>query len=148
MNIEPILNINGLNIYEYVVYKLKKPFYDDYLNIEVVSVHFVKIDDTIHVHFYANPYKENTYHPWYSKFADKIKIVGIDEENTMRYEKYLNNKISEYEERLNNFIFVKSKATKDFNDMKLMKIKRKMNKKFHFCIDFKMCSGYDLGNYF
>ena len=64
MNTEPILNINGLNIYEYVVYKLKKPFYDDYLNIDVVSVHFVKIDDNIHAHFYSNPYVKNTYYPY------------------------------------------------------------------------------------
>ena len=110
MNIKPILNINGLNIYEYVVYKLKKPFYDDYLNIDVVSVHFVKIDDNIHVHFYSNPYVKNTYHPYYNECKDKIEIEGIDEENTMRYEKYLNNEISKYEERLNAFIFVKSKA--------------------------------------
>lgn len=55
MNVEPILNINGLNIYEYVVYKLKKPFYDDYLDTEVVSVHFVKIDDDVHVHFLFEP---------------------------------------------------------------------------------------------
>lgn len=116
MNIKPILNIDGLDIYEYVVYKLEKPFYDDYLEIDVVSVHFVKIDDTIHVHFYANPYKENTYHPWYSEFADKIKIVGIDEENTIRHEKYLGSKISEYEGRLNNFISVKSKAKMEFEN--------------------------------
>lgn len=110
MNTEPILNINGLNIYEYVVYKLKKPFYDDYLNIEVVSVHFVKFDDNIHVHFYSDPYTENTYHPYYNECKDKIEIEGIDEENTRLHEKFLNNKISEYEEELYNFIFVKSKA--------------------------------------
>ena len=118
MNTEPILNIDGLNIYEYVVYKLKKPFYDDYLNIEVVSVHFVKIDDDIHVHFYSNPYVKNTYHPYYNECKDKIEIEGIDEENTMQYEKYLNSKISEYEERLNKFIFVKSKAVMELRKMK------------------------------
>ena len=118
MNTEPILNINGLNIYEYVVYKLKKPFYDDYLNIEVVSVHFVKFDDNIHVHFYSNPYFKNTYHPYYNECKDKIEIEGIDEENAMQHEKYLNNKISEYEERLNDFISVKSKAKMEFDNMK------------------------------
>ncbi len=118
MNVEPILNINGLNIYEYVVYKLKKPFYDNYLNIEVVSVHFVKIDDNIHVHFYSNPYTENTYHPYYNECKDKIEIEGIDVENTMRYEKYLNNEISEYKERLNNFLSVESKARIEFENMK------------------------------
>lgn len=118
MNTEPILNINGLNIYEYVVYKLKKPFYDDYLNIEVVSVHFVKIDDNIHVHFYSNPYVKNTYHPYYNECKDKIEIEGIDVENTMQHEKYLNNEISKYEERLNDFISVKSKAKIEFENMK------------------------------
>ena len=118
MNTEPILNINGLNIYEYVVYKLKKSFYDDYLDTEVVSVHFVKLDDTIHVHFYSNPYDDNTYHPYYNEYKDKIEIEGIDEENTMLYEKFLNNKISEYEERLNNFVFVKSKAVMELRKMK------------------------------
>lgn len=118
MNTEPILNIDGLNIYEHVVYKLKKPFHDDYLNIDVVSVHFVKLDDTIHVHFYANPYFENTYHPYYNECKDKIEIEGIDYENTMQHEKYLNNKISEYEERLNAFIFAKSKAVMELIKMK------------------------------
>lgn len=133
MNIKPILNINGLNIYEYMVYKLKKPFHDDYLNIDVVSVHFtLETCNRIRIYFYGNPYKSHTYHPLYNGFVDKIEIEGIDYENTMRYEKYLNNKISEYEERLNNFIFVKSKATKDFNDMKLMKIKRKKEEKISF----------------
>lgn len=118
MNTEPILNINGLNVYEYVVYKLKKPFYDDYLDTEVVSINFVKIDDDIHVHFYSNPYVENTYHPYYNECKDKIEIEGIDYENTMQHEKYLNNKISEYEERLNDFISVKSKAKMEFENMK------------------------------
>lgn len=120
MNVEPILNINGINIYEYVVYKLKKPFYDDYLKIDVVSVHFVKIDgdDDIHVHFYSNPYVRNTYHPYYNECKDKIEIEGIDYENTVRYEKFLNNKISEYKERLNDFISVKSKARIEFENMK------------------------------
>lgn len=118
MKTEPILNIDGLNVYEYIVYKLKKPFHDDYLNIDVVSVHFVKIDDTIHVHFYSSPYFENTYHPYYDECKDKIEIEEIDEENTMRYEKYLDNKISEYEECLNTFIFVKSKAVTELRKMK------------------------------
>lgn len=118
MNTEPILNINGINIYEYVVYKLKKPFYDDYLNIDVVSVHFVKLDDNIHVHFYSNPYVKNTYHPYYNECKDKIEIEGIDVENTMQHEKYLNNKISEYKERLNDFLSVKSKAKMEFENMK------------------------------
>ena len=117
MNTEPILNIDGLNIYEYVVYKLKKPFHDDYLNTDVVSVHFVKLDDTIHVHFYSNPYFENTYHPYYNKCKDKIEIEGIDEENTMQHEKYLTNKIDEYKKRFDTFLSVKYKATKDFNNM-------------------------------
>lgn len=117
MNTEPILNIDGLNIYEYVVYKLKKPFYDDYLNIDVVSVHFVKLDDTIRVHFYSNPYVKNTYHPYYNECKDKIEIEGIDYENTMRHEKYLNSKIDEYKKRFDDFISVKYKATKDFNNM-------------------------------
>ena len=122
MNTEPILNIDGLNIYEYVVYKLKKPFYDDYLKIDVVSVHFTRETcDGVRVYFYGNPYKSHTYHPLYNSFADKIEIEGIDEENTMRYEKYLNNKISEYEERLNNFIFVKSKATMEKIEFEKMK---------------------------
>ena len=119
MNTKPILNINDVNVYEYIVYKLKKPFYDDYLDTEVVSIHFVKIDNNIHVHFYSNPYIENTYHPYYNECKDKIEIEGIDEENTMRYEKYLNNKISEYEERLNAFIFVKSKAIMELIKMKV-----------------------------
>ena len=118
MNIEPILNINGLKIYEYVVYKLKKPFYDDYLDIEVVSVHFGKFDDTIHVHFYANPYVENTYHPYYNECKDKIEIEGIDYENTMQHKKYLNNEIRKYEEQLNNFLSVESKARIEFENMK------------------------------
>lgn len=118
MNIKPILNIDGLDIYEYIVYKLKKPFYDDYLDIDVVSVHFVKIDDDIHVHFYSNPYTENTYHPYYNECKDKIEIEGIDYENTMLYEKFLNNKISEYKERLNDFISVESKARIEFENMK------------------------------
>ena len=118
MNVEPILNINGLNIYEYVVYKLKKPFYNDYLNIEVVSVHFVKLDDNIHVHFYSNPYVENTYHPYYNECKDKIEIEGIDYENTMLHEKFLNYKISEYEEELNDFMSVKSKAKMEFEKEK------------------------------
>ena len=118
MNVEPILNINGLNIYEYVVYKLKKPFYDDYLDTEVVSIHFVKIDDDVHVHFYSNPYTENTYHPYYNECKDKIEIEGIDYENTMLYKKFLNNKISGYKERLNNFLSVESKARIEFENMK------------------------------
>ena len=118
MSIKPILNIDGLDIYEYIVYKLKKPFYDDYLDIDVVSVHFVKIDDNIHVHFYSNPYTENTYHPYYNECKYKIKIEGIDYENTMLYEKFLNNKISEYKERLNDFISVKSKAKMEFEKEK------------------------------
>lgn len=118
MKTEAILNINGLNIYEHVVYKLKKPFYDDYLNIDVVSVHFVKFDDNIHVHFYSDPYTENTYHPFYNECKDKIEIEGIDEENTMLHEKYLNNKINEYEERLNDFLSIKYKAKMEFENMK------------------------------
>lgn len=118
MNTEPILNIDGLNIYEYIVYKLKKSFHNDYLNIDVVSVHFVKIDDNIHVHFYSNPYTKNTYHPYYNECKDKIEIEGIDYENTIQYEKYLNNKISEYEERLNDFMSVKSKAKMELEKMK------------------------------
>ena len=114
MNSEPILNINGLNIYEYVVYKLKKPFYDDYLNIDVVSVHFVKIDDNIHVHFYSNPYVKNTYHPYYNECKDKIEIEGIDYENTKQHRMFLNNKIHEYEEELYDFISVTSKAKLEF----------------------------------
>ena len=119
MNVEPILNINGLNIYEHVVYKLKKPFYDDYLNTEVVSVHFIKETcDRVRVYFYGNPYKEHTYHPLYNEWKYKIEIEGIDYENTMRHEKYLNNKISEYEEQLNDFISIKSKAKMEFENMK------------------------------
>ena len=114
MNSEPILNINGLNIYEYVVYKLKKPFYDDYLDIDVVSVHFVKIDDNIHVHFYSNPYVKNTYHPYYNECKDKIEIEGIDYENTTQHGMFLNNKIHEYEEELYDFISVTSKAKLEF----------------------------------
>ena len=114
MNTEPILNINGLNIYECVVYKLKKPFYDDYLDIDVVSVHFVKIDDAIHVHFYSNPYVKNTYHPYYNECKDKIEIEGIDYENTKQHRMFLNNKIHEYEEELYDFISVTSKAKLEF----------------------------------
>ena len=80
-----------------------------------------EICDGVRVYFYGNPYKSHTYHPLYNSFADKIEIEGIDEENTMRYEKYLNNKISEYEERLNNFIFVKSKATMEKIEFEKMK---------------------------
>lgn len=118
MNVEPILNIDGLNIYEYVVYKLKKSFYDDYLDTEIVSINFVKIDDDIHVHFYSNPYTENTYHPYYNECKDKIEIEGIDYENTMQHEKFLNYKISEYKEQLNDFISVKSKAKMEFEKEK------------------------------
>lgn len=119
MNTEPILNIDGLDIYEYIVYKLEKPFYDDYLKIDVVSVHFERETcDRVRVYFYGNPHKSHTYHPLYNSFADKIKIAGIDEENTIRHEKYLDSKISEYEERLNNFISVKSKAKMEFEKMK------------------------------
>ena len=114
MNTEPILNINGLNIYEYVVYKLKKPFYDDYLDIDVVSVHFVKINDAIHVHFYSNPYVKNTYHPYYNECKDKIEIEGIDYENTTQHEMFLKNEIHKYEEQLYDFIFVKSKVIMEF----------------------------------
>ena len=110
MNTEPILNINSLDIYEYIVYKLEKPFYDDYLEIDVVSVSFVKIDDTIHVHFYANPYKENTYHPWYSEFADKIKIVGIDEENTFMHKRFLEKQIEKWQKEWKDFDYVCEKA--------------------------------------
>ena len=31
---------------------------------------------------------------------------------------------------------------------RLRKIKRKMKKKIRFSIEFEMCSGYDVGNYF
>lgn len=119
MKIEPILNIGGLNIYENVVYKLKKSFHDDYLNIDVVSVHFIKETcNRVRIYFYGNPYKEHTYRPLYNEWKYKIEIEGIDYENTMRYEKYLNNKISEYEERLNGFIFVESKALMEFKKEK------------------------------
>jgi hypothetical protein len=77
----------------------------------------VKLDDTIHVHFYSNPYFENTYHPYYDECKDKIEIEGIDVENTMQHEKYLNNKIDEYKKRFDDFLSVKYKATKDFNNM-------------------------------
>lgn len=120
MNTEPILNINGLNIYEYVVYKLKKPFHDDYLDIDVVSVHFVKIDDNIHVHFYSNPYVKNTYHPYYNECKDKIEIEGIDYENTIRHQNFLNNEIRKYEEELYDFISVTSKAKLEFMKDRLM----------------------------
>ena len=116
MNVKPILNIDGLDIYEYVVYKLEKPFYDDYLEIDVVSVNFVKIDDTIYVHFYANPYKENTYHPWYSKFADKIKIVGIDEENTFSHTLFLETKIHQYQKELEDFDYVCKKVKESIGE--------------------------------
>lgn len=110
MNTESILNINCLDIYEYVVYKLEKPFYDDYLKIDVVSVSFVKIDDIIHIHFYANPYKENTYHPWYSEFADKIKIVGIDEENTFMHKRFLEKQIEKWQKERDEMDVVYDKA--------------------------------------
>ena len=116
MNTEPILNINGLNIYEHVVYRnnitCRKA--DDYLDIDVVSVHFVKIDDNIHVHFYSNPYVKNTYHPYYNEYKDKIEIEGIDYENTTQYEMFLKNEIHKYEEQLYDFIFVKSKVIMEF----------------------------------
>lgn len=120
MNTEPILNINGLNIYEYVVYKLKKPFHDDYLDIDVVSVHFVKIDDNIHVHFYSNPYIKNTYHPYYNECKDKIEIERIDYENTTQHEMFLKNEIHKCEEELHDFISVKSKAKLEFMKDRLM----------------------------
>lgn len=110
MNTKPILNIDGLDIYEYVVYKLEKPFYVDYLEIDVVSVHFVKIDDIICIHFYANPYKENTYHPRYSKFADKIKIVGIDEENTFMHKRFLEKQIEKWQKERDKMDIVCDKA--------------------------------------
>lgn len=122
MNTEPILNINGLNIYEYVVYKLKKPFYDDYLNIDVVSVHFVKIDDNIHAHFYSNPYVKNTYYPYYNECKDKIEIERIDYENTTQHEMFLNNKIHKYEEELHDFISVKFKAKLEFMKDRFMDV--------------------------
>ena len=129
MNTEPILNINGLNIYEYVVYKLKKPFYDDYLGIDVVSVHFVKIDDNIHVHFYSNPYVKNTYHPYYNECKDKIDIEGIDYENTTRHEMFLKNEIHKYEEQLYDFIFVKSKVIMEFVKNRFKDVNLAENKK-------------------
>ncbi len=116
MNLEPILNIDGLDIYEYVVYKLEKPFYDDYLNIDVVSVHFVKLDDNIHVHFYSNPYIENTYHPWYSKFADKIKIVGIDEENTFKHKRFLEKQIKKWQKERDEMDVVYYKAKESIGE--------------------------------
>ena len=122
MNTEPILNINGLNIYEYVVYKLKKPFHDDYLDIDVVSVHFVKIDDNIHVHFYSNPYVKNTYHPYYNECKDKIEIERIDYENTTQHEMFLNNEIHKCEEELHDFISVKSKAKLEFMKDRFMDV--------------------------
>ena len=36
MNVKPILNIDGLDIYEYVVYKLEKPFYDSYMMCQMM----------------------------------------------------------------------------------------------------------------
>lgn len=122
MNTEPILNINGLNIYEYVVYKLKKPFHDDYLDIDVVSVHFVKIDDNIHAHFYSNPYVKNTYYPYYNECKDKIEIERIDYENTTQHEMFLNNKIHKCEEELHDFISVKSKAKLEFMKDRFMDV--------------------------
>lgn len=111
MNVEPILNIDGLNIYEYVVYKLEKPFYDDYLNIDVVSVHFERETcDRVRVYFYGNPYKNHTYHPLYNGFTDKIKIVGIDEENTFRHTQFLEKKIHEWQKELEDFNCVCEKA--------------------------------------
>lgn len=116
MNVEPILNIDGLNIYEYVVYKLKKSFYDDYLDTEIVSIHFVKIDDDIHVHFYSNPYVKNTYHPYYNEYKDKIEIEGIDEENTFLHTRFLETKIHQYQKEWEDFDYVCKKAKKSISE--------------------------------
>ena len=116
MNVEPILNIDGLNIYEYVVYKLKKPFHDDYLNIDFVSVHFVKLDDSIHVHFYSNPYFKNTYHPYYNECKDKIEIEGIDEENTFSHTLFLETKIHQYQKEWEDFDYVCKKAEESIGE--------------------------------
>lgn len=111
MNTKPILNIDGLDIYEYVVYKLEKPFYDDYLHIDVVSVHFTKETcDRIRVYFYGNPYKSHTYHPLYNSFADKIKIVGIDEENTFRHKRFLEKQIEKWQKERDEMDVVYYKA--------------------------------------
>ena len=111
MNIKPILNIDGLDIYEYIVYKLEKPFYDDYLKIDVISVHFTKETcDRVRVYFYGNPYKSHTYHPLYNSFADKIKIVGIDEENTFMYKRFLEKQIEKWQKERDGMNVVCDKA--------------------------------------
>ena len=117
MNIKPILNIDGLDIYEYVVYKLEKPFYDDYLKIDVVSVHFTKETcDRVRVYFYGNPHKSHTYHPLYNSFADKIKIVGIDEENTFSHTLFLETKIHQYQKEWEDFDYVCEKAKESIGE--------------------------------
>lgn len=83
---------------------------------------FVKIDDAIHVHFYSNPYFKNTYHPYYNECKDKIEIEGIDYENTIRHQNFLNNEIRKYEEELYDFISVTSKAKLEFVKDRLMNI--------------------------
>lgn len=111
MNTKPILNIDGLDIYEYIVYKLEKPFYDDYLKIDVVSVHFTKETcDRVRVYFYGNPYKSHTYHPLYNSFADKIKIVGIDEENTFMHKRFLEKQIEKWQKERDEMDVVCDKA--------------------------------------
>lgn len=111
MNTKPILNIDGLDIYEYVVYKLEKPFYDDYLKIDVVSVHFERETcDRVLVYFYGNPYKSHTYHPLYNSFADKINIVGIDEENTFIHKRFLEKQIEKWQKERDEMDVVCDKA--------------------------------------
>ena len=113
MKINPILNIDNINVYEHIVYLLDKPFYDDYLDMEVVSVSFVSFpqdEDLIRVHFYGNPNKEHTYHPYYFEVKDKIKLVGIDDKNTEKYMNLLKRELNKWKTECELFTYVISKA--------------------------------------
>jgi len=96
--VKPLCQLNGIDIYQNVVYKVQ-PFkmkdqnsvLDNVMGTDttslVTSIEFFKLEDVIRIHSYPDKNRE-CYHPKLKEFEDKIKITVIDESINLKKKTY------------------------------------------------------------
>lgn len=111
--IKPLCKLNGIDIYEGVVYKVQ-PFkmkdqnsvLDNTMHVDttglITSIEFFKIHNVIRIHSYPDKNRE-CYHPKLKEFEDKIKITGIDENRSLKREHILLKRIDDVKSELETF---------------------------------------------
>ena len=129
--VKPILILDGIKIYENVVYEVK-PFtpkeHNSYLDnvmqtdatSVVKSVAFLKFDNDNRIRVHLYPDKDRKcYHPELSELKDKISITGIDIKRNSDRESFYLKQINRAESELDSF---KSSVTCAQNEFKQNKL--------------------------